>query len=221
MVFSDSYLFVSVGDGYAHSALSQDGSAHTGKILRINDDGSIPADNPFVGQEGVASEIWAYGIRNSQGMTIHPKTGDLWISEHGPQGGDEINIVEKGKNYGWPVISYGEEYGGGPIGKGITHHADMEQPIYYYTPSIAPSGIEFYTGDKFPAWSNSVFIGALALTHISRLVLDGDRVLHEERLLDDKNWRIRFAKFSPDGFMYFGADDGRIRRLVPATKRED
>ena len=135
--FSGRHLFITTGDGYDHSALSQDLSAHAGKILRINDDGSVPKDNPFVGREGALPEIWSYGVRNPQGMTIHPETGEPWFNEHGPQGGDEVNIARKGVNYGWPVITYGEEYGGGPIGDGITHKAGMAQPTYYWVPSIA------------------------------------------------------------------------------------
>ena len=221
MVFSGGYLFVSVGDGYNHMQLSQDLSAYSGKVLRIHDDGRIPNDNPFVGTAGALPEIWSYGVRNAQGMTAHPVTGEVWISEHGPQGGDEVNIMRRGLNYGWPVITYGEEYGGGPIGDGITHYEGMQQPVYYYTPSIAPSGLEFYTGDAFPGWKNSIFTGALAFTHINRLVLEGNHVIHEERLLNDHGWRIRFIEQGPDGYLYFGADDGVVRRMVPAPVKDD
>lgn len=216
MAFSNGYLFLTTGDGYDHSALAQRLDAHAGKILRLNDDGTVPDDNPFVGVGGALPEIWSYGMRNPQGMDVHPVSGDVWTNEHGPQGGDEVNIMRAGKNYGWPIITYGEEYGGGPIGDGITHKADMEQPLYYWVPSIAPSGMEFYSGDAFPRWKGNLFVGALALTHINRLVIEEDRVIHEERLLTDKGWRVRFIEEGPDGYVYFGVDDGMIMRLVPA-----
>ena len=216
MAFSNGYLFLTTGDGYDHSALAQRLDAHTGKILRLNDDGSVPSDNPFVGVDGALPEIWSYGMRNPQGLDVHPVSGEVWTNEHGPQGGDEVNIMRAGKNYGWPVITYGEEYGGGPIGDGITHKAGMEQPLYYWVPSIAPSGMEFYSGDAFPRWKGNLFVGALALTHINRLVIEEDRVIHEERLLADKGWRVRFIEEGPDGYVYFGVDDGMIMRLVPA-----
>lgn len=217
MVFSNGYLFLTTGDGYDHSALAQRLDAHAGKILRLNDDGSVPEDNPFVGVEGALPEIWSYGVRNPQGLDVHPVTGEVWTNEHGPQGGDEVNIMRAGKNYGWPVITYGEEYGGGPIGDGITHKQGMEQPLYYWVPSIAPSGMEFYGGNAFPRWNSNLFVGALALTHINRLVIEEGRVLHEERLLGDKGWRVRFIEEGPDGYLYFGVDDGMIMRLVPVS----
>ena len=216
LAFSDGYLFITTGDGYEHSHLSQDLSAHPGKVLRIHDNGDVPKDNPFVDVDGALPEIWSYGVRNPQGMAVHPESGKVWLNEHGPQGGDEINIVESGLNYGWPVISYGEQYGGGPIGEGITRKEGMEQPLYYWLPSIAPSGMEFYTGKAFPNWQGSLFNGALALKHINGLVLDGERVLHEERLLEDKGWRVRFIEQGPEGYLYFGVDEGMIMRLVPA-----
>lgn len=215
MAFSNGYLFLSTGDGYDHSGLAQHLNAHAGKILRLHDDGRVPEDNPFVGVEGALPEIWSYGVRNPQGLDVHPTTGEIWTNEHGPQGGDEVNIMRAGKNYGWPVITYGEEYGGGPIGEGITHKQGMEQPLYYWVPSIAPSGMEFYHGDAFPKWKSSLFVGALALTHINRLVIEGERVIHEERLLVDKGWRVRFIEQGPEGYLYFGVDDGMIMRLVP------
>ncbi len=221
LVFSNGYLFVSTGDGYDYPGLAQDLSAHPGKILRIHDDGRIPGDNPFIGDDRALPEIWAYGVRNPQGMAVHPTSKKIWINEHGPQGGDEVNIPAAGKNYGWPVITYGEEYGGGPIGDGITHHQGMLQPVYYWRPSIAPSGMEFYTGTVFPGWKNSVFIGALALKHINRLVIEDERVIHEERLLLDREWRIRFVKQGPDGYLYFGTDEGKIMRLVPVAESRD
>ena len=215
LVLRDGYIFLSTGDGYEHPSLAQDLSSHAAKILRIHDDGRIPADNPFVHTKGALPEIWAYGVRNPQGMALHPDTGDIWFNEHGPQGGDEVNIATPGTNFGWPVITYGEEYGGGPIGEGISRKQGLQQPLYYWLPSIAPSGMAFYTGNAFPKWKGNIFIGALAKTHINRLVIDQDRVMHEERLLDDKNWRVRFVEQGPDGYLYFGVDDGMIMRLVP------
>jgi len=215
MAFSDGYLFLTTGDGYDHSARAQQLNSHAGKILRLNDDGGAPSDNPFVGVEGALPEIWSFGVRNPQGLDVHPITGEVWANEHGPQGGDEVNIMRAGKNYGWPVITYGEEYGGGPIGDGITHKQGMEQPLYYWVPSIAPSGMEFYQGHAFSRWNGNLFVGALALTHINRLVIEGERVIHEERLLADKGWRVRFVEEGPDGYLYFGVDDGMIMRLVP------
>lgn len=211
------YLFISTGDGYDHAALSQSLSAHAGKVLRLHDDGRVPHDNPFTDVDGALPEVWSYGVRNPQGMAIDPQTGEVWINEHGPQGGDEVNLAHSGANYGWPVITYGEEYGGGPIGDGITHHDGMEQPRYYWVPSIAPSGAAFYNDSAFPAWRGNLFNGALALTHISRLVLEGGRIIHEERLLADQGWRVRFVETGPDGYLYFGVDDGMIMRLVPAS----
>ncbi len=215
MAFSGGYLFLTTGDGYDHSARAQQLNAHAGKILRLHGDGRVPTDNPFVGVEGALPEIWSYGVRNPQGLDVNPTTGEIWANEHGPQGGDEVNIMRAGKNYGWPVITYGEEYGGGPIGDGITHKQGMEQPLYYWVPSIAPSGMEFYQGNAFARWKGNLFVGALALTHINRLVIEGERVIHEERLVADKGWRVRFIEEGPDGYLYFGVDDGMIMRLVP------
>ncbi len=218
LVLTDRHIYMSTGEGYKHSHLAQDLSSHSGKILRLFSDGSVPEDNPFVGQKGAQAEIWSYGIRSPQGLAVHPDKGDIWFNEHGPQGGDEVNIAGRGLNYGWPLITYGEEYGGGPVGEGATHKKGMQQPVYYWRPSIAPSGMHFYEGDQFPGWNSSVFIGALALKHINRLVVEDERVLHEERILEDKGWRIRFVKSGPDGMLYFGIDKGLILRLVPAPR---
>lgn len=217
LTLSDDYLFISTGDGYDFSHLAQDLNSHTGKILRLHHDGRVPADNPFVDGANALPEIWSYGVRNPQGMALNPRTGEVWHNEHGPQGGDEINIAKAGVNFGWPVITYGEEYGGGPIGEGITHKKGLAQPTYYWVPSIAPSGMTFYSGEQFPAWKNSAFVGALAKTHINRLVIEENRVLHEERLLADKGWRVRFVEEGPDGNIYFGVDDGMVMRLVPVS----
>jgi glucose/arabinose dehydrogenase len=186
-----------------------------GKVLRINADGSIPKDNPFVGKSGARPEVYALGFRDAQGMAINPKTGRLWTSEHGPRGGDEINDVEKGKNYGFPVIGYGRDYTGKPINGDKTAQAGLEQPVYFWTPDIAPAGISFYTGKMFPAWDGSLFVSALAAKYLVRLALNGDRVTGEERLLADQNARIRGVTQGPDGAVYVLTDGmgGKILRL--------
>lgn len=186
-----------------------------GKVLRINADGSIPKDNPFVGKAGARPEIYALGFRDPQGMAIHPKTGRLWTSEHGPRGGDEINDVEKGKNYGFPIIGYGRDYTGKPINGDKTAQSGLEQPVYFWTPDIAPSGIAFYTGKMFPAWDGNLFVSALAAKYLVRLVLDGNRVSGEERLLADQNARIRSVAQGPEGALYVLTDGmgGKILRL--------
>jgi len=191
-----------------------------GKIVRINADGSIPKDNPFVGKEGVLPEIWSFGHRNVQAATLHPTTGELWESEYGARGGDEINLARKAKDYGWPTITYGIEYAGGPIGAGITQQAGMEQPLYYWDPIIGPSGMIFYTGDLFPAWKGNLFIGGHGTLDLVRLVIDGEKVVGEERLLKDlqpKPERIRDVRQGPDGAIYMVTDSatGRIIKLVP------
>ena len=195
-----------------------------GKVLRINTDGSIPKDNPFVGRAGARPEIYALGIRDDQGIAIHPRTGKLWVSEHGPRGGDEINVIEKGRNYGFPVIGYGHEYTGKPINGDKTAQAGMEQPVYYWTPDIAPAGIAFYTGRMFPAWQGDLFVSALASKYLVRLVLNGERVVAEEHLLTELNTRIRGVQEGPDGALYVMTDRaataedpnaGKILRLVP------
>jgi glucose/arabinose dehydrogenase len=191
-----------------------------GKIVRINADGSIPKDNPFVGREGARPEIWSIGHRNVEAATLNPSTGELWETEHGARGGDEINIARKGKDYGWPTIAYGIEYQGGPITGGITAKDGMEQPLYYWDPVIAPSGMTFYTGDLFPAWKGSLFIGGLVTTNLVRLDIAGERVTGEERLLTDlqpNRERIRDVVQGPDGALYVLTDNakGRILKIVP------
>jgi glucose/arabinose dehydrogenase len=187
-----------------------------GKVLRINTDGTVPRDNPFVGKAGARPEIYALGFRDPQGIAIQPKTGRLWTSEHGPRGGDEINEVEKGKNYGFPVIGYGRDYNGKPINGDRTTQAGLEQPVYFWTPDIAPAGIAFYDGRMFPAWGGSLFVSSLAGRYLVRLVLDGNRVVAEERLLTDLNARIRAVNEGPDGSLYVLTDgaNGKILRLV-------
>jgi glucose/arabinose dehydrogenase len=188
-----------------------------GKVLRVNADGSVPSDNPFVHRAGADPEIYALGFRDVQGVAIHPKTGLLWTSEHGPRGGDEINAVEKGKNYGFPSIGYGREYSGKPIHGDKTMEAGMEQPIYFWTPDVAPAGIAFYTGKLFPAWHGDLFVSTLVGRSLVRLVLKNGRVTGEERLLTDLNARIRGVADGPDGALYVLTDGaaGKILRLVP------
>ena len=190
-----------------------------GKIVRLNADGSVPKDNPFVGRQGARPEIWSYGHRNIQAAALHPTTGELWEVEHGTRGGDEVNIARKGKDYGWPTIAYGIEYGGGTITGGIQQQAGMEQPVYYWDPNIAPSGMAFYTGDLFPSWKGSLFVGALKDQMLVRLTLDGDKVVGEERLLQDMQPRdrIRDVRQGPDGAVYLLTDNakGRILKLTP------
>ncbi len=188
-----------------------------GKIVRINRDGTVPPDNPFVGRPGVRPEIWSSGHRNVQAAALHPATGELWESEHGTRGGDEVNVAQRGRDYGWPTIAYGIEYNGGPITGNSTAKEGMEQPRYYWDPNIAPSGMTFYTGGLFPAWQNSLFIGALAGSSLVRLTLDGDRIVGEERLLLDLRERIRDVVQGPDGALYILTDDsnGRVLKLVP------
>jgi aldose sugar dehydrogenase len=188
-----------------------------GKVLRINPDGSIPKDNPFVGRRDARPEIFALGFRDQQGIAIHPRTGKLWASEHGPRGGDEINVVEKGKNYGFPVIGYGRDYSGKPINHDRTAQEGMTQPVYFWTPDIAPAGIGFYTGKLFPAWQGDLFVSALVERALVRLVLKDERVISEERLLTELNTRIRGVSEGPDGALYVLTDGnaGKILRLVP------
>jgi glucose/arabinose dehydrogenase len=196
--------------------LSQDLDTHIGKVVKLKADGTPADGNPFIGQANTKPEIWSYGHRNVQGAAIHPDTGKLWTIEHGPRGGDEINIPEAGKNYGWPVISYGIEYAGGPIGEGITVREGMEQPIYYWDPVIAPGDMIFYKGNLFP-WKGDLLIGSLGPNQIVRLDVEGDRVTGEERLLTDQG-RIRDIIEAPDGALYVVAQDaGKLLRVTPQS----
>jgi glucose/arabinose dehydrogenase len=217
----DGALFLTLGERsiLEGRVQSQDLGSHLGKVVRVHKDGTVPEDNPFVDREDARPEIWSYGHRNMQGAAIHPETGALWIVDHGAMGGDEVNVPEAGKNYGWPIITYGIEYSGDPIGEGITAQEGMEQPLYYWDPVIAPSGMLFYTGELFPDWQGSLFIGALKGEHLVRLTLDGERVVGEERLLTDLHQRIRDVMQGPDGAIYLvtDEDDGRLLRLVPAA----
>src|SRR5688572_3344724 len=215
----DGTLFVTQGDrsDTPGRMQAQKMDSGIGKIVRINTDGSIPKDNPFVGKEGVRPEIWSIGHRNIQSAALHPTTGELWEVEHGTRGGDEINIARKGKDYGWPTIAYGIEYQGKPITGDITAKEGMEQPLYYWDLVIAPSGMFFYTGNLFPQWRNSLFIGGLVTTNIVRLDVQGEKVTGEERLLKDLKERIRDVRQGPDGAIYAITDHqpGRILKLVP------
>ncbi|MFL5295485.1 MAG: PQQ-dependent sugar dehydrogenase [Phenylobacterium sp.] len=218
LVFApDGTLFVTVGDGFQTKAKAQTLDNDLGKMVRINADGSIPKDNPFVGRAGARPEIWSYGERNGEAAAINPWTHKLWVVEHGARGGDEINIPEAGRNYGWPVITYGIDYSGALIGKGITQAPGLEQPVYYWDPVIAPSGMTFYTGDLFPAWKGNLFVGGLAGERVSRLVLKGDRVVGEEWLFRELGERIRDVVQGPDGALYLltDAEQGRVLKVVP------
>jgi glucose/arabinose dehydrogenase len=213
----DGNLFLTMGDHGNFPKEAQNLGNHLGKVIRIRPDGSVPPDNPFVGRAGARPEIWSYGHRNSQGAAIHPQTGKLWTHEHGPRGGDEINIPEAGRNYGWPVIGYGIDYSGTKINE-TTHKDGMEQPVKFWVPSIAPSGMAFYGGDLFPAWGGNLFVGALAGEALVRLAVDGDTVGTEERLLEGLGERIRDVRAGPDGALWLATDNtaGRILRVTPA-----
>ena len=221
LVFSpEGYLFVTLGDRYSAMDDAQTLDNHHGKVVRIWPDGSVPEDNPFVGQADALPEIWSYGHRNVQGAAIHPETGKLWTVEHGPKGGDEINIPEAGANYGWPVATYGVDYDGSIISD-KTHVEGTVQPHYYWVPSIATSNMIFYTGDQFPAWQGDVFVGALRGTHVARLDLHGDRVMHEEPLFKDAiGQRVRDIEQGPDGAIYVVIDD-RNGSLIRISNADD
>ncbi len=212
----DGKLFITTGErsDRVTRPQAQQLNSHFGKVLRINADGSVPADNPFVGRAGALPEIWSYGLRNSQSAAFD-RFGRLWTVAHGPRGGDELNRPEPGKNYGWGEISYGIEYSGAPIGAGQTAADGMEQPVYYWDPVIAPSGMAFYAGDKFPAWQGNAFIGGMKDKDLVRLVIQGDRVVGEERLLADRGQRIRDVREGPDGFLYVVTDGGELWRVRP------
>lgn len=217
LVFSrEGHLYITTGDRGERDRV-QDTSINRGQVIRINRDGSTPDDNPFVGRDGYRPETWSLGHRNPQGAARHPETGKLWTVEHGARGGDEVNIPLAGRNYGWPVISYGVHYSGFKIGEG-THKDGMEQPVHYWDPSIAPGGMTFYTGDKFPKWRGNAFVSALKYQMVSRLTLDGERVVSEERLFEGMDKRIRTVVNGPDGYLYLLVDDsdGEILRVEPA-----
>jgi glucose/arabinose dehydrogenase len=210
-------LLITVGER-RDGERAQDLADHNGSVIRLDPDGSVPADNPFAGVAGARPEIFSYGHRNAQGLAIHPETGIPWLHEHGARGGDEVNVVRPGVNYGWPVITYGIDYSGAPIGEG-THKDGMAQPIHYWVPSIAPSGMAFYDGDAFPNWRGDLFVGALRAELLARLELDGERVVGEERLLEGALGRIRDVEVGPEGYLYLLTDEGDdgLYRLEPVT----
>jgi len=210
-------LYVTLGDR-GDQDRAQHLDEHLGKIVRLHDDGRVPEDNPFRARQGAKPEIYSLGNRNVQGAALHPQTGELWAHEHGPQGGDEVNAIRAGANYGWPVITHGRNYGTGTrIGEG-THKSGMAQPLHTWVPSIAPSGMAFYTGDKFPRWRGDLFVGALRDQMLVRLKLDGEKVVKEERMLKGTLGRIRDVRAGPDGFVYLLTDEsnGVIARIEPA-----
>jgi glucose/arabinose dehydrogenase len=209
---NDKKLFISLGDRTKQDD-AQLTSNHFGVVVRVNDDGSVPTDNPFLA--GIAPEIFSYGHRNVQGMALHPTSGKVWTHEHGPKGGDEVNILENGDNYGWPTITYGVNYDGSSI-TDVTEMDAMRQPLTYWAPSIAPSGMAFYTGDEFPEWKGNLFVGSLKFRYLNRMVMDGEKVVEQEELLRDRNERIRDVKQAPDGSIYVLTDDvnGKVLRLT-------
>lgn len=215
----DGKLFITLGDRFDRALMRPQAQAldsHNGKVVRINADGSIPKDNPFFGREGAYGDIWSLGHRNIQSAVFDDK-GRLWTVEHGARGGDELNMPEKGKNYGWPIATYGEEYSGEAIAGGTTAKEGIEQPVYYWDPVIAPSGMEFYTGKAFPEWKGNLFVGGLVSKLLVRLVMKDGRVVGEEHLLIDRGKRIRDVRQGPDGFLYVVTDEtnGDLWRLAP------
>ncbi|MEO8013856.1 MAG: PQQ-dependent sugar dehydrogenase [Polaromonas sp.] len=216
----DGKLFLTLGERFSRKEDAQKLDNHHGKIVRINKDGSVPADNPFAGKAGALPEIWSYGHRNAQGATLAPD-GTLWMHEHGPQGGDEINLPRPGANYGWPEITYGENYGGGKIGEGLSRKSGMEQPLHYWVPSIAPSGMAFLTSERYgKAWQGNLFVGSLKFSCLDRIELSapfGGKVVREHKLLTDVGERIRDVRQGPDGLLYVLTDssNGKLIRLLP------
>jgi len=223
LALEDGYLFITLGERES-TALAQELWTDLGKIVRLYDDGRVPNDNPFVGRPGARPEIWSYGHRNPHGLAFHPQTGELWESEHGPLGGDEINVIKRGLNYGWPTVTFGREYDGGPVGEGLTQAPGMEPPVFHYATSAALTGIAFYTGSAFPQWRNNLFVGAMTPRFLARLVVADGRVEREEKLLLEKKWRVRVVQTGPDGFLYLGvqrASDGTggvIARIRPVAE---
>ena len=207
------YLYFTIGDRGERDVNPQDITRDNGKVYRIHDDGRIPVDNPFVGQANAKEAIFTYGNRNPQGMAMHPETGKIWIHEHGPRGGDEINVVEKGTNYGWPVITYGINYSGTPI-TDITHKEGMAQPLHYWDPSIAPSGMAFVTSDAYADWNGDLLVGSLAFQYLEKLELDGENVTSREKLMDGIG-RVRNVRQGPDGLIYVAVEGKGIYRLDP------
>ena len=213
LAIKDGYLFVTIGDRH-HERRAQELTTHAGKILRVHDDGRVPDDNPFVGTKDARPEIWSYGHRHPQGIAFDA-TGVLWEHEHGPLGGDELNVIEKGANYGWPIISYGWQYEGGPIGQGIVARDGMKQPVWVWTPSLAPSGMLWYRGSAFPQWRGHMLIGGMGARIFEHLTISGSQVVAQERWLTERHERIRCLAEAPDGRVYLGDDDGEILQLSP------
>lgn len=213
------FLFMTVGDRRDQPRRAQDSRDHAGKVLRLRDDGTVPADNPFAGQQGFRSEIYAYGFRNPEGLAIHPDSGAIFENEFGPLGGDELNLIEAGRNYGWPAITYGRDYSGAIISKD-TARPGMEQPLAYWVPSISPSGMVVYTGDKFPQWRGNIFLGALSGQHLRRIMMDGTKVVGQESILTRLRKRIRDVRQGPDGYLYVltDADPGSLFRIEPISQ---
>jgi glucose/arabinose dehydrogenase len=212
----DGKLLVTLGDGYDYRDRAQSLDNHFGKIVRLNDDGSIPSDNPFSSRLDRLTDIYTYGHRNVQGIAVHPDTGAIWAHEHGPKGGDEINVLKPGANYGWPRITYGIDYSGAIISD-LTAAPGLEQPLLYWVPSIAPSGMDFYRGRRIPQWHGDLFVGALAARELRRIDLEGERIVAQESLLVDRRERIREVRSGPDGYLYLLTDDadGKVLRLEP------
>ena len=214
----DGRLFITLGDRNSERARAQTLDSHIGKVVRIERDGKVPADNPFAGRADAKPEIWSYGHRNVQGAALHPATGELWTHEHGPKGGDELNRTLAGRNYGWPLVTYGKEYSGKTISESPTAPG-IEPPVHFWVPSIATSGLLFYTGTRFPKWQGNAFVGGLASQQLSRLEMDGNRVVHEEVLFKGTlNQRVRDVEQGPDGLIYLltDEDDGKLLRIEPA-----
>jgi glucose/arabinose dehydrogenase len=215
----DGTFLLTIGEGFEYREKAQDLSSDLGKIVRLNEDGSVPQNNPFLGQALVRPEIYTWGHRNPQGLIFDAQSGRIYETEHGPRGGDELNIIVAHRNYGWPVITYGMDYSGAYVSP-YTQRPGLEQPVIYWTPSIAPSGLALYRGDKFPAWRGDLFVGALAFKHLRRVHLDENgNVVDQEELLNDLHWRIRDVRAPPDGYLYACTDeaDGRVLRLEPAN----
>lgn len=205
------HIFVTMGDRDERKK-AQDLSFHQGKLLRLTEDGVAPKDNPFVGQKSAKPEIWSYGHRSPQGLTRHPVTGEIWEVEMGPRGGDEVNLIKKGANYGWPLATYGREYYGPRIGR--TTAKNTEQPLVHWVPSISPSAAHFYTGHKYASWKNNLFLANMSGAHVRRLEVDGSKINSQEALLEDLDYRWRSLRTGPDGYLYLGTDEGRVGRLV-------
>jgi len=208
----DGYLFFSIGDRFDRDKNPQNIHLDGGKIYRIMDDGTIPEDNPFFGRSGAKKAIWSYGHRNPQGLALNPVSGEIWSHEHGPQGGDEVNLIRRGKNYGWPVISYGINYDGSTFAV-ATSKPGMEQPVIYWVPSIAPCGMTFITGDKYPGWEGDLVVGSLKFNYLVRCTLEGDKIINQEKIAEGIG-RVRNVRLGPDGYLYVAVEGKGIYRLI-------